>query len=116
MPFLFAFRVDRVPVHRDLDCWAKCGGINSFREVVPAGTARTWSVQVSRASIAELLGSTRPSTIEVVAAFSERQHQAWFAADARIPEFDATPPFRGPQVLVRSNVVRVAWRRATKIR
>ncbi len=112
LPFLFAFRVDGNPVFRTLDGWGKFGGISRFRKVAAKGATRTWSVDVSRASLAALFGAQPPSVVEIVAVFSETQHEPWAGPDHARPLVDPQRALPVPvqPIVVRSNVARFVWR------
>ncbi|MDK1031372.1 MAG: hypothetical protein QGD94_05150 [Planctomycetia bacterium] len=111
LPFLFAFFADGEPVVTKLNEWQKMGGDNKLIMLVKKGAKKTWDLKVSANSIKGLLGNSKPRTLEVVAAFSERQHEAYFDGKAAglWPDLALVTGYQGSQILIRSNVVKLKW-------
>lgn len=109
-PFLIGLFADGRPVRVAHQGSGKFGGIRSFVRLVEPNTERTWVLRIRRASVRAHLGKPSPAKLELVAAFSERQHSG-IALDALaghvtpdVPDFEA--PFE-EQVLLRSNVATI---------
>ncbi len=101
-PFLFAFFADGKPVSRPWGDFGKFGGTNGLVELVEKGQEYTWDLKVDTKSIDALLPDTPVRSLQIVACFSERQHQTGFMG---LDIHFGTERHTGPQILVRSNTV-----------
>ena len=107
LPFLFAFTADGKPVSKDAVGGVGEGGKNQFIELVPAQSQKSWTVQMTLESLASIVPADA-SEIEIVAVFSERQHEAYAeGGPISIGEVWSSEAIknRPPQIVVRSNVV-----------
>ncbi len=122
LPFLFAIYSDEkaVVVKEPQDpFWAVHeGGIKAITPLVAAGGTKRWDLTVDAKSLNKIVQERSFRNIAVVAVFSERQHQGggqWrgmitrASGDERL--VNQYEQYKGPQVLVRSNTVRLASRR-----
>ncbi len=78
---------------------------------VEAGSKGTRNLVIKRESMTSLLGATMPRTLGLVAAFSERQHDAEvLSPGVRLaPQLTDEPPFGANQFVIRSEVAFVKW-------
>ena len=111
LPFVFAFFADGEPVTTEVEDWEQIGGMNDLVMLVEKGADKTWNLKVSTNSIKGLLGNSKPRTLEVVAAFSERRHEAHFGDEEVVQRLSPLllPALDRPQILIRSNVVKLNW-------
>ena len=106
VPFLFAFRADGKAVTRELDGTSNEGGTNRLVELVSAKSRQDWQLRVSTKSLNQLLPEDTHK-LEIVAAFSERQHQG-YAGEGQSDSLESwNLKDLPPQILIRSNVVRL---------
>lgn len=108
LPFLFAFAEDGKPIGpRNPPSWSKFGGVNWMTELVPGGTSASWDVLIDTKSITAALSGRHPTTVTVVAAFSECQHEvpALFGRDDG--DGGIKGEFKGPPITIRSNELRL---------
>lgn len=106
VPFLFALQADSKVVSEELDGTRKEGGTNKLIELVPAKTSRTWRFRVARKSLDAMIPETTQQ-LEITAAFSERQHEGYAGNDQSASLEVWNLKDLPPQILVRSNVVRL---------
>lgn len=78
LPLLFAFYADGKAVKHTLTEFLKWGGSKQSEKVVEKGREKTWSLLVDAKSLEAILENRHPSELEIVAVFSERQHQGYF--------------------------------------
>ncbi len=109
LPFLFAFFQDGKALAQESVAWAKMGGANDYVRLAEKGELAVWQVNVDVRGIDSLLGSTNATTLHVVAAFSERQHEGYFGTNDICRPLDTvmSSEISGPQVVVRSKPVRL---------
>jgi hypothetical protein len=109
LPFLFSLKVDGKPLRIPDAGMSKEGGRDYLVQLVEPGGTRTWKLRVNEKSLRELLPDSSPHTIEMFAAFSERQHEgcAGFANMLFENPWLRTEP--GPQFIVRSAGAKLRW-------
>lgn len=107
LPFLFAFFGDGEPVQWQRRSFSKTGGAKYLTPLASAGDVKTWNITVKAESITALLGNRGISTLDVVAAFSERQHQPLRHEPCPEAVHGMMHPttYDRPQLVVRSNPV-----------
>jgi len=106
LPFLFAFFADGKAVSHKLASFGKGGGANMLVDLVPPRTQKGWRLRVATESI-DALVAPEVQELAIVAAFSERQHEGFFAEElARALQVWDMKNLK-PQITVRSNVIRI---------
>ena len=108
LPLLFAFYADGKAVTLRLRAFDKSGGVKQSHEVAEKGRERAWSLLVDLKSLEAILESRQPRELEIVAVFSERQHEAYYEGQKLRPGsgmIESRVPRRA--IVVRSNVVRL---------
>ena len=106
VPFLFGLQADGKLISEELNGTRKDGGTNKLIELVPAKTSQTWRFRVARKSLDSLVPETTQQ-LEITAAFSERQHEGYAGIDQSSSLEVWNLKDLPPQILVRSNVVRL---------
>lgn len=111
LPFLFAVRAEGQTVASRSAVYegVRLGGANGMVDLVPAGGRRTWDLTVTARSLERLLPRPLPGKLEIVVAFSERQHEPVDMLDDRGVEHMSGPANRR-DLLVRSEMVRLTRR------
>ncbi|HEY5895085.1 MAG TPA: hypothetical protein VIT91_17840 [Chthoniobacterales bacterium] len=105
-PFLFAFFANGKAISQEPYLSSKSGGANYFWELVPLQSKREWKFKVDTSSIDTIVGSETQNLI-IVAAFSERQHEAGASSDFLIEPLMNTDDYIDQQITIRSNTVRI---------
>lgn len=116
LPFLFSICVDARPIN--IVATGGDSGSGGFGADLPymipllnRGASRTWQIRLDARSLAAMMPDARAHAVAIVAAFSNRQHEVYFADDG-IPLDGLIQP-RGAQpdsqILVRSEAVRLQW-------
>ncbi len=108
LPLLFAFYADGKAIQRRLTRFEKGGGARQSAKVADKGRERSWSLLVDIKSLEAILESHQPREIEVVAVFSERQHEGYFDK-SKLRDGQGIVESEVPQtaIVLRSNVVRL---------
>lgn len=104
-PFLFAFFTDGKAISKELPASGRIGGANDYWELVPPKSKREWRFKIDTKSIDSIVGSETRNLI-IVAAFSERQHETYFAGDLLLEPLDMRDHI-DLQIIIRSNAVRI---------
>lgn len=102
-PFLFALYADGEAITRIETGFYKMGGASQFIDVVEACGENTWTLRLTTESLNTLVGP-EAKEVAIIAAFSERQHEAYLpGSQLRSTLLHGLPP----QILIRSNVARI---------
>ena len=108
LPLLFAFYADGKAVKHRLTGFGKEGGVKQSVAVAEKGHERLWSLLVNLTSLEAILENRQPREIQLVAVFSERQHEGYFeSSKLRRGDGIAEPEVPQTAIVVRSNVVRL---------
>ena len=105
-PFLFALFADGKAVRRELAGFSKMGGAMQWVALVEPGGQKTWTLRVATESIRALAGD-KAKEVAIVAAFSERQHEAYSPGHPMHRNVLISDSLPRPQIVVRSNVFRI---------
>lgn len=109
LPFLFSLKVDGKRLWIPEAGMSKEGGMDYLVQLVPPGGARIWKLRVNEKSLRELLPDSSPHTIEMFAAFSERQHEGCAGLSSLLFEVPWLREESGTNVIVRSEGAKLRW-------